>query len=81
MDLFWFLSLMCSGASGGVRVETARAPLHFVLVMAVRNIGFGAKFKQAIVIRSPGARLDVSFRKFASDYNKSAAWSSSQPTS
>lgn len=73
---------MFSGASSGIGVETARVlALRGVhVVMAVRNTGSGAKVKEDIVNRVPGAKLDVmeldlssmdSVRKFASDYKSS----------
>ncbi|XP_009136980.1 short-chain dehydrogenase TIC 32, chloroplastic [Brassica rapa] len=76
------LTAIVTGASSGIGVETARVlALRGVhVVMAVRNTGSGAKVKEDIVNRVPGAKLDVmeldlssmdSVKKFASDYKSS----------
>uniref|UniRef100_A0A1J3D1Y2 Short-chain dehydrogenase TIC 32, chloroplastic n=1 Tax=Noccaea caerulescens TaxID=107243 RepID=A0A1J3D1Y2_NOCCA len=73
------LTAIVTGASSGIGVETARVlALRGVhVVMAVRNTGSGAKVKEDIVNKVPGAKLDVmeldlssmeSVKKFASDY-------------
>ncbi|XP_057952822.1 short-chain dehydrogenase TIC 32, chloroplastic-like [Malania oleifera] len=76
------LTAVVTGASSGIGTETARVlafrGVH--VVMAIRNLAAGRKFKDIIVKEIPTAKVDLmeldlssmaSVRKFASDFNTS----------